>query len=238
MTVGAILPEKIVILDGLKAGEAVATAGNFLIDSQMQLAGKPSLIDPTRAVARNTQSAGPVSFDQITVSPIGGEAGKALESLYSAYFDVQRALASDKQPTADADQSLHQAASSLTADPALPPSSSQLLHEIATNSEHLHHMELEAARQQFKSISRAVVTLAMQVRSADARGPFTHFYCPMVRGGGGDWLQASGELLNPYFGSEMLRCGEKVRELPPRSEAAPETEHEGHSAAPHAHEGR
>jgi Cu(I)/Ag(I) efflux system membrane fusion protein len=36
----------------------------------------------------------------------------------------------------------------------------------------------------------------------------------MVPGGGGDWLQAGGELLNPYFGSQMLHCGEKVRELP------------------------
>ncbi len=29
----------------------MATAGNFLLDSQMQLAGNPSLIDPTRAAA-------------------------------------------------------------------------------------------------------------------------------------------------------------------------------------------
>ena len=38
-----------VILSGLKRGEHVALSGNFLIDSQMQLAGNPSLIDPTRA---------------------------------------------------------------------------------------------------------------------------------------------------------------------------------------------
>ena len=35
-------------------------------------------------------------------------------------------------------------------------------------------------------------------------------------GGGGDWLQSSSALLNPYFGSEMLRCGEKVHEFPPK----------------------
>jgi Cu(I)/Ag(I) efflux system membrane fusion protein len=39
----------IVILKGLAKDEAVATRGNFLLDSQMQLAGNPSLIDPTRA---------------------------------------------------------------------------------------------------------------------------------------------------------------------------------------------
>lgn len=40
--------EQIVIRSGVKLGEQVATRGNFLIDSQMQLAGNPSLIDPTR----------------------------------------------------------------------------------------------------------------------------------------------------------------------------------------------
>ena len=37
-----------VVRSGVKLGELVATRGNFLIDSQMQLAGNPSLIDPTR----------------------------------------------------------------------------------------------------------------------------------------------------------------------------------------------
>lgn|GEM_PF-377421 len=40
--------DQLVIRSGLKLGELVATRGNFLIDSQMQLAGNPSLIDPTR----------------------------------------------------------------------------------------------------------------------------------------------------------------------------------------------
>jgi RND family efflux transporter MFP subunit len=41
--------DQIVVLDGVAEGEQVATSGNFLIDSQMQLAGNPSLIDPTKA---------------------------------------------------------------------------------------------------------------------------------------------------------------------------------------------
>lgn len=45
VTIGRLLRERVVVLQGLKPGEQVATAGNFLIDSQMQLAGKPSLID-------------------------------------------------------------------------------------------------------------------------------------------------------------------------------------------------
>ena len=48
VAVGAMTDTSAIILDGIKAGETVATDGNFLIDSQMQLGGKPSLLDPSR----------------------------------------------------------------------------------------------------------------------------------------------------------------------------------------------
>lgn len=49
VVLGPSCGEEIVILSGVDKGEQVATRGNFLIDSQMQLAGNPSLIDPTKA---------------------------------------------------------------------------------------------------------------------------------------------------------------------------------------------
>ncbi len=51
VAVGPVANREIVVLDGLRAGDVVATRGNFLIDSQMQLAGNPSLVDPSRAAA-------------------------------------------------------------------------------------------------------------------------------------------------------------------------------------------
>lgn len=233
VTVGPILRDKIVILAGLKAGESVATAGNFLIDSQMQLAGKPSLIDPSRAIAKAKELKGPLVFEQMVVTPIGGEAGQKLESLYTAYFEVQKALAADKTPPAAAAQSLHKAASELGKGATLPESSRKLLLEIAAKAEHLHHLDLTGARKAFKPVSQAVVTLATHVRSEGAQAPFTHFYCPMVPGGGGDWLQPDDGLLNPYFGSEMLRCGEKVQVFPVQGKPATKTNsHKGHEGAP------
>lgn len=50
--------EEIVILDGVQTDEHVATRGNFLIDSQMQLAGNPSLIDPTKATPLQRELSG------------------------------------------------------------------------------------------------------------------------------------------------------------------------------------
>jgi Cu(I)/Ag(I) efflux system membrane fusion protein len=232
VTVGPILQDKIVIIEGLKAGEIVATAGNFLIDSQMQLAGKPSLIDPTRAITKSEK--GPLAFDALAVTPVGGDAGEKLEALYAAYFEVQMALAADKKPPTAAAQALHKAAMELKGNDALPQAVQKLVQQIATESEHLHHMDLESARNAFKPISHAVVKLAAQVRGETAQSSFTHFYCPMVRGGGGDWLQPEDDLLNPYFGSEMLRCGEKVHMFPPRGKAAVKPAKQ--NAAQHTHE--
>jgi Cu(I)/Ag(I) efflux system membrane fusion protein len=219
VTVGPILRDKIVILAGLKAGESVATAGNFLIDSQMQLAGKPSLIDPTRAIAKSKEREGPLVFGSIEVAAIAGETGKNLEELYAAYFQVQQSLASDKKPPAAAAQALQQTAAKLAGDSALPKPAAKLVREVADKSQHLHHLELAEARKAFKPISHAIVALATQVRGESSQAAFTHFFCPMVPGGGGDWLQSGGELLNPYFGSEMLHCGEKVQVFPTKSKA-------------------
>jgi Cu(I)/Ag(I) efflux system membrane fusion protein len=229
VTVGPILQDKIIILEGLKAGENVATAGNFLIDSQMQLAGKPSLIDPARAIAKAKERKGPLQFDQIVIQPLGGRSGQTLEQLYAAYFEVQQALAGDKTPPTSAAATLYDSASKLAEDKALPESASKLAREVAATSEYLHHMDLAGARNAFKPISHAVVTLATQIRGEASQNAFTHFFCPMVAGGGGDWLQPGGKLHNPYFGSEMPECGSKVQDFPPRGaksriEAAPRSE--------------
>lgn len=233
VTLGPILRDKIVIVEGLKPNEEVATAGNFLIDSQMQLAGKPSLIDPTRAIALSKERKEPLKFENLAVDSVSGESGKQLEALYAAYFDVQLALASDKKPSGEAAQALHAAASKLAKDEALPEAATKLLTDVAAKSEHLHHMELAEARKGFKAISHAIVTLASQLRSDGAQIPFTHFFCPMVPGGGGDWLQPNDRLLNPYFGSEMLRCGEKVQVFPTKGKPEPEPDpHKQHQATP------
>lgn len=57
----------VVVRAGLQEGEQVASKGNFLIDSQMQLVGNPSLIDPTRAVPQAAAAA----RDPADLPPIG-----------------------------------------------------------------------------------------------------------------------------------------------------------------------
>ena len=72
--IGAILKDEVVIESGIEPGEQVATSGNFLIDSQMQILGNPSLIDPTRAKDRHYRNK-PLEFASITIQQVSGENG-------------------------------------------------------------------------------------------------------------------------------------------------------------------
>ncbi len=69
VVLGPSCGDQIVIVDGVKNGEQVATQGNFLIDSQMQLAGNPSLIDPTK-VERKLDEDSTDHFSQMELPPI------------------------------------------------------------------------------------------------------------------------------------------------------------------------
>ncbi|NNJ23957.1 efflux RND transporter periplasmic adaptor subunit [Alienimonas chondri] len=204
-----------VILGGVKAGEAVASGGNFLIDSQMQLAGNPSLIDPTRAKPRTEPADGPLTLPDEPVLIVEGETGAALDALFAAYFDVQTALAADEPPPAGAVRALAAAADRL--DAADLASVADQIVVIERHAAELRTDEIEAARVAFKPLSHAVLQLSAAVRGPDSNAAFTHFFCPMVKGGGGDWLQPGGlprdALRNPYWGAQMLKCGEKVREV-------------------------
>ena len=72
---------------------------------------------------------------------------------------------------------------------------------------------LETAREAYRGVSHAMLRTAVQIRGPKTAKALTHYYCPMVPGGGGDWMQPGGELSNPYWGDEMLHCGEVVRDM-------------------------
>lgn len=219
VTLGPMLRDRAVILDGVKPGEQVATAGNFLIDSQMQLSGKPSLIDPTKFSPDKQKKPAyrnePLQFTSIKIEKLSGQPGQTLESLYSVYFAIQKQFASDKKISEQQATSLSKLASELAQDSQLNQTMQQELKQVAANAAHLHHLSLEEARKKFKLISHAVVKLATEVRGEGAKQPYYQFFCPMVSQGEGDWLQQDDKLLNPYFGSKMLHCGKLVSTFAP-----------------------
>jgi Cu(I)/Ag(I) efflux system membrane fusion protein len=64
---------------------------------------------------------------------------------------------------------------------------------------------LRPAREAFKTLSRFAVDLT------DGQKGYYHLRCSMVPRGGGDWIQTTNTVGNPYFGKSMLNCGDIVQ---------------------------
>ncbi len=110
------------------------------------------------------------------------------ESLLVVYTKVSKALSQDDLAAAK------MAAATIVADggdSSLAESAKEL-----SNSK-----SLDEARKNFKILSKKAIKLAK------GQEGFYLMHCPMVKGGGGDWLQTSKKVANPYFGASMLTCG-------------------------------
>lgn len=209
VAVGALTDDHAVILKGLNVGETVATDGNFLIDSQMQLAGNPSLLDPSRAA---TYAPGPLDLDHAVPVLLAQQPGAEFDRAYAAYFEIQAALASDTTVPPTSMNTLIDSLAQLKAIPEVPDPAQRHLDRAWQQAQRLDG-SLETVRMAFREISHAMLRAASHARGPLTAQQLTHFHCPMVPGGGGDWMQPGGQVTNPYWGAEMLRCGEAVRDM-------------------------
>ncbi|MDV6033769.1 MAG: HlyD family efflux transporter periplasmic adaptor subunit [Phycisphaera sp. RhM] len=209
VTVGPVTDDDAVILEGLSAGETVATQGNFLIDSQMQLAGNPSLMDPSKA---KMYPPGPLELPALEMVVLPAVAGEQFDKALETYFNIGQALAADQVPDPVLIEQLDEALGELLRSPDVPGSAQSHLQRARRSVDRLTG-PLEQTREGFRPLSHALLKAANSVRGPRTAESLVHMFCPMVPGGGGDWMQSGGELRNPYWGSEMLECGERVREM-------------------------
>lgn len=193
------------VIEGLSEGERVVTRGAFRIDSSMQILARPSMMS------------------QQAEEPALGEAeaeslALALSALLEPYLAAQVALAADDP--AGARVALARLEEALATEPILALSGRALEvwreQEPRLASAHrVAHGELPVGelRSAFQDLSDALVALAGLVGAPGTPG-LRVAHCPMAFDDtGADWLQVGETIANPYFGSEMLRCGEVLRTL-------------------------
>jgi hypothetical protein len=76
--------------------------------------------------------------------------------------------------------------------------------EVAKQAETLAQAkDLKAARAAFKPLSASLVKYLADKKAG--KGVYHEVYCPMADA---NWLQTGKDIKNPYFGKEMLDCGE------------------------------
>lgn len=89
----------------------------------------------------------------------------------------------------------------------------ELKHEAIVKPlvEIIENEDLALQRERFYSVSQAL-QVALEANDDEVinagREPLFLQYCPMAFGNqGGTWLSAERNVMNPYFGDEMLTCG-------------------------------
>lgn len=195
------------VLAGLKAGEKVVTTGNMLIDAQAQLnqTSKGSSPPP----GKMPEPSIPVALDE--------SQAKALTSFIAFADRLGGALADDNLTAFN--QSVEQdrgVFSSLKS--AFPKEhpwniSLQAIEQHANLSK---AKDLKEARTKFLPFSMGSVELVKRVRQQQAFASVKIFRCPMVdqaipgAAKNGFWIQTKPPLRNPFFGSDMLECGNEV----------------------------
>ncbi len=222
VTLGPELGEKYIITDGLKPGEEIAVNGTFSIDAAAQLAGKPSMMNPSGEVGKNGSMANmpgtnmpqsetlrPTATVQIKLDT---EANQAIQNLLEKYMKIKNELTKDNFE--DAKDLLPDFESQLsTIENVLPKGKARtiwsekykiMLHALSDDAINRNIGEIRKA---FRKVSENLVSFLQQT---DFSNPDLMVnYCPMAnQSKGAIWLSTDSTILNPYFGASMLNCGE------------------------------
>ena len=133
----------------------------------------------------------------------------SLEKLVGLYLPMQEALAGDSAAVvAGQAAKLATEAEAIAKKEREKPTLDAIedLEAVVVAARGMKGSEIEALRAQFNPLSRAVGRL-VERQAVAGHGIY---YCPMADA---YWVQKSGAVKNPYYGSKMLGCGEAVAKV-------------------------
>jgi len=231
-----------IVMSGLNEGDLVVTNGNFKIDSEVQIQGKPSMMNPKPI----TPPPQPKPMDDIV--PVRGDDNPStsaiptafvnqLDGLFTSYLSIHKALAKDSLK--DAKEGLKAFTTALDkVDMGLLTGDLHMawmkdLEDMRKSSGNMTKAEgIEQFRAQFASLSESLTQVARRFGIKGPK-PLIRYHCPMAfNNRGADWLQKGEQIENPYFGQLMPRCGEKKEVFTP---VVPASSPKSPSPLPHSH---
>lgn len=127
----------------------------------------------------------------------------AARTVLDAYVAMGEGLAADD--VAAAQKTLGQLTSALaaaTTDPGTTESTRPFLEKMAEIGDRMGGLDLEGTREEFLDLTGPALAYARASQGGEARLAIA--FCPMKPG---RWLQKGSPIANPYYGSQMLRCG-------------------------------
>jgi Cu(I)/Ag(I) efflux system membrane fusion protein len=233
VNLGPALGESYVIKNGLQEGEEIAVNGTFSIDAAAQLAGKPSMMNPSGGPAmtghnhggmeigeRVTQQAtGSRQLSKTKTEPlkVSDDFKKQLTKVYENYLKMKDAFVES-----DAHKVMTTAGDVLAAlkkvDMSLLKGDAHIawMENLAvlekTAASMSKSMDIEEQRSEFAKFNLAFYK---SIKAFGLDNVTAYYqYCPMAeKDKGAYWFSETKEIRNPYFGDEMLGCGENRETL-------------------------
>jgi Cu(I)/Ag(I) efflux system membrane fusion protein len=209
------------VLKGLNNGDEIVSNGTFTIDAAAQLQGKKSMMNKTGEKVM-TGHEGHLGMENNTSNPTDhSDMNKRLEApkefqnqlktVYENYIILKDALVEDNSEEAAKNakkliSSIHKMNMKLLKGEAynywmtLEKEIKSLTNSI------LNSKDIKAQRDHFKQLSNHLIKA---VQSFGINKKVYVEFCPMAdNDNGAYWLSDQEQILNPYFGDAMLKCGE------------------------------
>lgn len=226
VTLGAKVKDQYVITEGLTQGEQIVVSGAFSVDAAAQLEGKPSMMnnaDKNTIFTVNETTQIPIAqIEQAevnladTVFEVPPSFKLAIEAVYKAYLPVKEALvASDPKKAKSFAPALIKTIADVDSDIADTDVKEEWLKDLSVLSANARKIKIETDLAEMrKALSPLSDQLYHSLKKFDVNTGGFRQYCPMAFDyKGAYWLSDSDEILNPYFGDEMLTCGNVEEEL-------------------------
>lgn len=208
VTIGESTGTYYVVIDGLSAGDEVVTNGAFVIDASAQLNNQSSMMNRNLLGEKSQE----ISFDVPDYSektPLTFK--RQLEKVIKKYISLKESLASDQVKGA-IELGKQMTAELKNVDMSLVKGDAHIywmkeMSEIESQLNKLNSsIEIDAVRTSFDHLSLSIIKVAKSFGLED-KERYVQF-CPMAFDDkGAYWLSDDSKVKNPYFGSQMLKCG-------------------------------
>ena len=223
VTLGNEIGSSYEILEGLNSNEEIVTNGTFTVDAAAQLQGKKSMMR-TKVGEVSTGHEGHVGINATTTDATSNQAKmqerikvssqfqQQLNTVFSDYINLKNALVEDNTEAAMEHsksllKNLAQVDMKLLKEQSTHSSWMSFEKELKTAAIAISKsMDLKEQRNHFKHLS---THLTKAVTMFGVNETVYQQFCPMVANNkGAFWLSKEAQILNPYYGEAMLKCGE------------------------------
>ena len=217
VVLGPTLGESYVIKEGLESGEQIVVNGTFTVDAAAQLAGKPSMMTPKEEMGTHAHENDDLGLPKVEdVLEISQANQEALNEVLSWYLKLKDALVEDDFSSAKNFTTEFWNAVKKVDSKSMNSKAQESWSAVGAKLEGIEKMDVASDIDTLRAYFEKISELMIYTFSSYKLGMETIYvqHCPMANSDlGANWLSREKQVMNPYFGAQMLFCGEVVKEI-------------------------